>query len=903
MDEEVLESGSEDSTSFPEPLIRFVETFNFKRFVKQHVIPTEDDQISDTIQRTSRLLGQTGNGEILFSWDRRNSDGEFITVVGLFSPQIKAHKVVYQHDSVTNICNASINTEKTLLAFTIKESAYEEDQSLYDSYIAEIHPQGRVFTLNIPTPDFRNLQFLHVSTPSPKSRLATKNVIASHLLVVIPQVLISLYHFKMQQILLGAVLMDHPKQEIIRKHFSWYQWDPHSQWLYYARFEATSSKTSVSGKNSLLLNCENFSLPNHPLLFTVALPLPYNEQLYTATSTYYSSPFSFTLPVREMNLQVLYRRDGYWCACLQHCTGVVIDDANTDGGSSVGSKIDYSVYIIHNGRVLDGQVPIPELSVEPMYIHFMLIGCFVAVYVPDVMLHLLNLGPQVDPCHHLTFGSEDSAFAVVEPVSVDELSADTEELGSGNSSILETTPCLASATRGSLAGDYDPAVIDCNASIIYECSLNIPAFFSLFKTCSDSVLKEDLLHLMLVGFRHHGTALSMIEHICQTPLSMSDHKLFAEFIISSCYANVHFDCKKFFSRQLPLTTARTYHGKVSKHRDGGNRALLKVVQIPNFVKQLLVQSDQSLVMATAEELLGYDLTRRQPFESLCYNAVLSQPEYGRINIKRLPNLEDGSQRAAEPSPAGGKQKAGKKATMAQQHTPAAGGGILSKIATFGRKSTSHTSPMRPGHDPLEMLTFLSCDKDMEEQLSSASATIREQLVVAITRNLPPRARNQASSMVNTYYNELQKQCCSLLLVIWKSMGFSADSHPLNSTLCRSPTTKEVIFFELLEAYQLALLDLGIPLPMGFQTLFTAMGYLTLEKGLFLQYLRNEVFTPTKKFVELLLEDCDEEEDAKVIFQVFCNLNYTLYEFALSNWHDPSVAMLEQSRKMAEKTAL
>ena len=106
-------------------------------------------------------------------------------------------------------------------------------------------------------------------------------------------------------------------------------------------------------------------------------------------------------------------------------------------------------------------------------------------------------------------------------------------------------------------------------------------------------------------------------------------------------------------------------------------------------------------------------------------------------------------------------------------------------------------------------------------------------------------------------------------------------------------------FELLEAYQLALLELGLPLPMGFHTLFISMGYLTLEKALFLQYLRNGVLTPTKKFVELLLEDCDEEEEAKVVFQVFCNMDYTLSEFALSHWQDPTVARLEQSSKRTE----
>ena len=894
-----VESAEDDLERLPDPLMRFSEIFNFKKFVENYVVPSEESEMAELVRSSAHLVGQTRNGEILFAWDRKNSADEFVTNVGLFSHQMKSYETVYQHDCKANICNASINVEKTLLAFTLKEAAYEQSEHLYDSFIAEIQPQGRVFTLDIPSPDFRILQFLHVENPPVKNRLISKNSQASHLLVVIPQVIICLYHFKLQPIMLGAVLMEHPKQEIIQKNFSWYQWDPHTQWLYYARFEATSSKASMSGKHSLLLNCENFSTAHHQLLFSVALPLPYKELLYTSSTTYYDSPLAFTLPIREMNLQVLYRRDGFWCACLQHCTGMALDQHHSNGGSSQGSKVDYSVYIIHNGYVLYGQVPLPQSSSEAMYIHFMLVGCFVAVYVPDVMLHLLNVGPRVDPCHHLTFGSNYSSFTVAESASAD--SAELEETDSNNSSILEAVSSLAFAISGSLLGDYNNAVIDCNANIIYECTLNIPAFFYLFKTTNDAVLKEDLLHLMVVGFRHHGMALSMVEHICQSPMAMHDHRLFAEFIVSSSFANVYFDCKKYFAHQLPLTTTPTFQGKVSKNPDCGNRVLLKLTQIPNFVKQLLVQSDQSLVMALPEDLLNYDPPGNQPFENLCFNAVISQPEYVRLDLKKLPNA-DAEQHISE-SP-GFRQQKGKRGPSSHQ-VSGSSTGILNKIATFGRKNERITSPRRQGHDPQDMLTFLTYDKDIEDKLTTEWKSMREQLVVSLSRGLPLRSRNTGYNTAATYCNELEKQSCNLLLVIWQSLGFSSNNHPLNSSLCRSPTTKERILHELLEAYQLAHLYLGLPLPMGFQTFFISMCYLTMEKVLFLQYLRNGVFTPTRRFVTLLLEDCNkedtDEEDTDVVFEVFCNLDYMLSEFAFSRWHDPTVQQLEQLSKKRSHT--
>ncbi len=891
-------SDSEEVEVFPEPLLRFVETFNFKKFVEDSLIPSEEKDASELVRSSAHLLAQTRNGAYLFAWDRKNAEGMLVTHVGLFSHQMKSHKVVYIHECKVNMCNASINTQNTLLAFTTKEPAYEKNEYLYDSFVTEIQPQSRVFTLNIPSPDFRSLQFLHIEGSPPKNRLSSKVVHTSHLLVIIPQVFICLYHFKLHIIELGAVMMNQPRQETIQKNFSWYQWDPHTQWLYYGRFESTASNSSLKGSPSLLFTCENLSVVNHQLLFTVSLPLPYSESMYSSGGTFFNDPFSLTLPVRELNLQVLYRRDGFWCVCLQHGTGVSNDQQAFDGNSSSGSegnKIDYSIFILHSGYLFYGQVPLSESYNEGLYIRFMLIGCFVVAYIPDVMLHLLNVGPRVDPCHHLTFGSEHSSFAIASDDAA--MTTDAEKKEGDNSSLMDVIPCLTSATSGSLLGDYSATVIDCSTNIVYDCNLNIPGFFELFKASSDPVLKEDLLHLMIVGFRHHGMALSMIEHVCQTPMTMCDHRLFAEFIISSSFANIYFDCKKFFARQIPLTTTPTFHGKVSKNPDSGNRVLLKLRQIPNFVKQLLVQSDQRLVVASHDELLNYNPPSNQAFENLCFNAVLNQPEHTRIDMKRLSSENDQPWLVASSGGSASKQQKGnRKGGVTSSHQQPEGssssGGIFSKIATFGRKTGNYTSPTRSGQDPQDMLTFLTHDKDVAEKLKTESTVLREKLVYSLTKGLPLRSKNTAYNTVATYCNELEKHSCNLLLVIWQSMGFSTENHPINLSLCRSPTTKEYILYELMEAYQLAHLELGLPLPIGFQTLFICMGYLTLEKVLFLQYLRNGVFTPTRKFIELILEDCDEE-DARVVFQIFCNLDFALSELAFSQWHDPTVDQLQE----------
>lgn len=199
-----------------------------------------------------------------------------------------------------------------------------------------------------------------------------------------------------------------------------------------------------------------------------------------------------------------------------------------------------------------------------------------------------------------------------------------------------------------------------------------------------------------------------------------------------------------------------------------------------------------------------------------------------------------------------------------------------------------------------MLTFLEADEDLMDMLSDQASSIRERFLKTVSDGLPLRSKNMAYNTIATYYTELEKQSSTLLLVVWQSLGFSMENHPINVSICRTPTTKEQILFELLEAYQLAHTDIGIPLPMGFHTLFISMGFLCLEKGLFLQYLRNGVFTPTKRFVELLIEDSEVEDDT-IIFQVIANLEPRLCEYALERWHNPTVSSLDNSRPSIERT--
>ena len=865
----------------PEPLLRFKEAFNFKRFVKECLAPSENE-LSEIVVSSARLIGQEKDGGILFAWDTKNEGDETVTHVGWFSQSSPTYRTLYKHEEQVNICAASVNFERTLLAFTVKEQRGNDVN--YEPFVAEIQPQGRVFTLNIGGQEFRKLQFLYPEVSTPKSRIGRHHQM-SRLLVIVPEVYVCLYMFKMQVVRLGAILVQQPEQEVIAENFSWYQFDPQFQWLYYARFESTTSPfhASVSGRNSLLLHCLSFTSSSYQLLLTVSLPLPYNEKVYSSSTTYYHSPFAFTIPVHEMNLQVLRRRDGFWCVCLQHCTGVAsFDDSNfeyEDIDTPQGSKIDYSVYIIHNGYVMYGQVPLPIPTNEDMYIHFMLLGCFVAAYIPGFMLHLLNVGPRTDPCHHLAFGPS--------------LTPDFPTQKSGDSNVY--SPVLSTAVSTSLLGDYNTTVMECNSELLYECGLTVSSFLQLFKSSQNHDLREDLLHVMIVGFRHHGMALSMIEHICQTPMMLVDHRLFAEFMISSSFANVHFDCKRYLAKQLPLTTTPTFRGRIYKNKDGTKLYLLKITSMPNFIKQLLVQSDQKLVSATPEELLNHNPQGESAFDVLCYTAVTSQPKIARIDIRAImaeaavKSTQSSPQEAPPLPPRGKLSRKGSSSLQESMSSPRSS--LRNVLTTLTRRSHISRATPHTRSDLMEMLTFLEPDEEQTLELMEEASDIRETLVHSLSRNLPLRSKNLVYNSIANFLSELEKQSCTLLLLIWQSLGFNMDNHPLQLSLNRTAFSKEQVLFELLEAYRLAHLEIGIPVPPGFHTLYICLGYVCLDPIMFLQYLQNGVFVPTKKFIAQLLVDADSSNE-HVVFQIISNMEGTLAEYAFEHWQNPTVQHLQ-----------
>lgn len=933
-----------------ENILQFRETFNLQSFIQKHL--ASDNRDAEYHVLNAHVVGQEGDGSVLVSWDGKESNESpyLVTKVGHYATvQGKpVYQELYKYNERVHIVSATVNSPLTLLAFTIVKGEGGRDgggDTSYLSLCAEIHPQGRTFTLELNC-DFtlsRKLQFLPQGSTTPKSsnnntavrqsrhghhgnsNVAPSSsclVYSSKLLVVVPGAYITTYTITLQQAhnvsqgggtttprTTGMMIMDfeEDKPPVTPHPLDWYQWDPKQQWLYYARLE--------SKPNLLILSCIAFTSNPYEQVFSLCLNLPYPSDRYktgphpsTSSSSVATPPqwptpqIDLTTPARHLNIQVVHSRkeDHLMCVCMQHCskespmtTTQGDNSADYDYVLAVEEMVEYSVYMIHNRHVIHGQVPFSVLPTSNLRIHFMMVGKFLTAYIPGVMLHLLNVHPQVDPCHHL----------VLEPGLSPPLPVVAGGVGPGVTAPARTYSSSFSSSSSSFVGWREPllcnavcaqssfettSVLDCLSQIIYECILCPGALLGMFKATESTSLRIDLLHLAIVSLRLQNLALSMVEHVCLSPVTLDTHQIFAEFILAFAYNNTLVShVQRFITSQLPLTTTwPSFNGGV--YRNEGVYAYLKIALIDeSFVKrlQVMVQVSQHK-LESAEDLLACKIGTdgSEAIQDLLYfNVITTQPRLKRVKISSLVDYHDSH------------AATGQAASVPKRIGPFRRIIGVVRAATIGK-----VQKLTPTGLP-----FLEPDSDLDAQINVANQNLKDVLVSAIGSQLASSSRSIVRDQLDTFYiPELGRESCELLKVVWQSLGLGRDTHPLNNTLYRQATPLEQILFDLLEAYLHAHSELCIPTPSGFHTLYTCLGFMCLEPVVFLQYFAHGGFQITMNFVEKAVQSSDDahlQEGSgergetrrrdELLYNVICDLPEPERSKAFASWSNPEVKLM------------
>lgn len=171
----------------------------------------------------------------------------------------------------------------------------------------------------------------------------------------------------------------------------------------------------------------------------------------------------------------------------------------------------------------------------------------------------------------------------------------------------------------------------------------------------------------------------------------------------------------------------------------------------------------------------------------------------------------------------------------------------------------------------------------------------DRLVSYLQNHLPKEAKGKIYNIAIEYVNCQARQCEQLLRLFVQALEFT--DNPFSYPLYSRGTMREVVFFQLVERFSTAVTELSFPLPSGFRTSMTCLGFRCLERRLFLQYVDNSVLQLTKGFITRLVEEFDlgEREEEEFVFRIICRLKHSLAKEALMRWDHPFKARLFSQR--------
>ncbi|XP_066448093.1 gamma-secretase-activating protein isoform X2 [Eleutherodactylus coqui] len=360
-------------------LLEFQVTFDLQRDVLPWVSAL-GSPVSDTVEkssRTLRIINVERGGNVLYTW----KGVEGFTSVGLYDPLAKTNEKLYSIDNEVNILSASVNSGKTLLALSYCHPTYGTRSQLlspvsrYLALVMEIKPINNVKVLKAVDCSIR-VQFLS----------SLEDVYAScenHLLIVSEEKYIDKFHISIGEDDEKRAVINNisniPKDRIA-EDFLWVQWDVLQQMLFYI----------VPKHAGCILHCIQF-YPDGNFEFVLEIPLEISladQSVSLLNMGYDPCEESGRESITSQNLQVFTNKTGGLCLFYYRTPTVL-------------QEFTYVVAFLHKGCSKTFKVSTTITDPKQLKVSFINIDSYVAVYLPDQALHLINTRFPELMCYHL----------------------------------------------------------------------------------------------------------------------------------------------------------------------------------------------------------------------------------------------------------------------------------------------------------------------------------------------------------------------------------------------------------------------------------------------------------------------------------------------------------------------
>ncbi|KAJ8978824.1 hypothetical protein NQ317_018915 [Molorchus minor] len=803
-----------------------------------------------------RLLGQERDGNFLFSWVQ-TKENVSSTNIGIYNYHANDLRLLYSFDRKVNCVQASVNSSKTILAFVTKESKGEGScEYTYKPFLYEINDEfEKVFDLDIERGKQVMVQFLY-----PKQSVLSENQPVK-LLVFIHQeekqeclyynsAGIRQYKFKITEKLKENTV----KYDSLVKTFVWAQWDPVQQTLYYihnrkrnrglVEGEDDVIEDTIGTKTTPTLSGLQFNdeVP-HETVLNIPLNLPHLSSMPGSCAIYEDDTVPLRIHDCALDLVVLTDSNGSLCIChhylyqgfFQPIQPVV--DLNDEDTSPV--HFAYSVTVLHHSCVIHCVVPdIPWNRAKKMRPLFILTGDHLVIFIPEICTHMLDVGIMHEPCCHIT----------TSPIITD---IETQFL------------CLAPVVSLGLGITINLATLDL-------IDANVPATLLAETFQSDTLLENKLA--ILHYFMLHAEDADLTSESDLLP--WVSPQMLKEYLIGTSYSSVQ--------RNLPSDASKLIN-------------LLPVTSL-RIGNELEVELGDQMICLSQDVLWNASMMLLSPQQRIV-------PYRSDIWVKlwdQLAKVSKGPLRF-KPSQVVDKLTVSlvcyQPEVLSRCSTPMSPSGGASKLNEFLGNQTGKRNQV----DSLPFFEVDSCTASKQEHIISVN--LRElsmHLLKQSSDNKMNRFQWQSQTPMHVhavatrYITAQLDQSRQLCQILCKAACYEPRYELDKGFVYINQLSEEMRFvlFTILEKYYLAVESIAFPLPQGFTSFFTFLGYKTLNFDMFLQYVKRNVFELQVDVMKIIMADTDNSKTGiQRKLNLLTSLPRSRAKRLLNQWNHPISLML------------